>query len=208
MLYERADGTFAAGLLLKPSSENELAPLLMLEVEPDSSSDSGVPIPVVHEHVGSVEILGERYEQRIYFWGSQGLRVTLGRDGFPAVYEVLSDSSGARLLFVTENLEGAAASDFGDPLEGRRFAVERRVEAAPQAVVAGILEPGPVPLGPFVYLTRSGDVASVICRCMESRVETVVDSLEYELRPLEEVPPQLKELPSGFGFLRLPVAAL
>lgn len=221
LLYNRADRFFDTAVLLKPSPAAEgepgfdLAPLLLLEVDAGASVDSMVPVPVVYVHTGSAEIRGERYEQRTYLWkapSAQGVRMTLGRDGFPAIYEVLADSSGARPVFVTETLEGAAVGEFGDPLEGRRFAVERAVDETPDVVVAGILEPGPMPLGPFVYLTREArDIAAVICRCTDSRVETVAANLEYELRPIDDldlsglaVPPWMRQTPSPGRLLRLP----
>jgi len=222
LIYDRADRTFETAVLLTPRAAEEersgldLAPLLLQEVEPDTPLDSRV----VYLHSGSVEILGERHEQRTYLWelpatlkaeapSAQGVRMTLGRDGFPAIYEVLTDSSGARLIFVTETLEGAAAGEFGDPLEGRRFAIERAVDETPDVVVAGILEPGPMPLGPFLYLTRESlDVAAVICRCMESRVETVAENLGYELRPIEDLDLSGLALPAWLETTASPIQLL
>ena len=74
---------------------------------------------------------------------------------------------------------------------------------------------GLMPLGPFIYLTReSRDIAAVICRRMESRVESVVDSVEYELESIDDleqsglaVPPWLKETESPVELLRLPSAS-
>lgn len=226
LLYGRADGIFEAAVLLRPSPATEeqpgfhLAPLLMQEVEPDGFADSPAPIPVVYLYSGSVEVDGKSHAQRTYMWAAgdarsaQGFRMTLGDDGFPAIYEILTDASGARLIFVTQALESAAAGELGFPLEGRRFAIERAADELPEVVVAGVLEPGPTPLGPFVYLTRGpGDVATVICRCMESRVENVLDSLEYELRPIDDLaetglvlPSWLEQVPSPIPLLRLPAA--
>lgn len=229
LIYDRADRVFETAVLLTPTAEEQgraldLAPLLLQEVEPGAPLD---PTRVVYLYSGTVEILGERHEQRTYLWelpaagdaeasSAQGVRMTLGRDGFPAIYEVLTDSSGARLIFVTATLEGAAVGEFGDPLAGRSFAIERAVEETPDVVVAGILEPGPIPLGPFLYLTReSSDIAAVICRCMESRVETVAENLGYELRPIDDLdlsglalPPWLRTTEPAVQRLRLPDQAL
>jgi hypothetical protein len=193
-LYDRADGMFDEGNLLSPASNGSvdvnLAPLLIRE------SGSG---DAVYVHSGSVEIDGREMPQLTYLWAqersttAQGFRVTMDSDGFPAIYEVLDDATGARLLFVMEALESTAIEQFGDPLAGRRFSIERPVDDAPDVVVAGLLEPGPVPLGPFVYLNASGDVASIICRCMESRVESIADSMQYELTAIEH----LEGLPFG-----------
>jgi hypothetical protein len=161
---------------------------------------------VVYAHAGIVELQGREYDRRTYLWTvgpssrAQGIRATLGSDGFPTLYEVLTDASGARLIFVAQALEEAAIGQFGDPLAGRRFTIERAVEEAPDVVVAGTLEPGPIPLGPFVYVTApAGDVSSVICRCMESRVGAIVESLEYELVPIDELSASGLALPAWLG---------
>ena len=43
----------------------------------------------------------------------QGIRITLNSAGQPVIWEVLADSSRARLLFVSQNLEAAAVAEFG-----------------------------------------------------------------------------------------------
>ncbi len=55
----------------------------------------------------------------------QGIRITLNSAGQPGIWEVLADSSRAKLFFVSQNLEAAAMAEFGQPLPGRRFATER-----------------------------------------------------------------------------------
>jgi hypothetical protein len=226
-LYDRADRSFAAGVLLKPvavsadETETDLAPLLLQQADP-SEFGAKRPERVVSVLSGTVKIGTTSYEQRTYLWShpalstgdrpvAQGVRMTLGSDGFPAIYEVLTDSSGARPIFVTTVLEDAASAEFGDPLEGRRFAIERAVEDAPDVIVPGILEPGPTPLGPFVYLTEPAhDVATLICRCMPSQVEVILDSLEYRLEPVGDHDPSeiAKEALSLDQSLRLPSSAL
>lgn len=196
-LYERVDRIFAAGVLLKPAPgaiegiEFDLAPLLL--VQTDTQTTANVDTPVVHLQSGSVEIGGATYEQLTFVWWyptasaedrrGQGLRATLSGDGFPALYEVWGDASGARSIFVSSLLEASASAEFGAPLEERKYSIERSVDEAPAVVVPGILEPGPIPLGPFVYLTQTDhDVATLICRCSASQVERIVDSPNYELR--------------------------
>jgi hypothetical protein len=48
--------------------------------------------------------------------------MTLRSDGHPLVWEPLADSSGLRLLYVSESLEAAARTTLGEPLPGRAFA--------------------------------------------------------------------------------------
>ena len=53
-------------------------------------------------------------------------------------------------------------------------------------IVPAVLEDGPVPMGPFVYLlARSSDVATLLCRCSPARFDSVVVSDDYDLEPLE-----------------------
>lgn len=117
---------------------------------------------------------------------TQGLRLTLDDDGFPVLVEVLNDSSGLRVVYVARRLEAAAARDYGEPLPGRRFAIERSLEEQPRLVVPAVFEDGPEPSGPMVYLRAgSHDVGAVLCRCMPSQVEAIRDNLDYDLLPLE-----------------------
>jgi len=202
-LYERADEIFTAAHLLKPAEHADedairLAPLLMLEAGDESGIADPAGAPTVYYERSDVEIDGRTFEQWIYLWSypgssgespAQGIRMTLQADGFPAIFEVLRDSSGAQPVFVSTTLENEAAERLGSPLPGRRFSIEPSVQDAPRVVVPGVLEPGPMPLGPFVYVTeKTNDVATVICRCMPSQVESVIESSEYQLEPLGESP--------------------
>jgi hypothetical protein len=200
---ERLD---AAPLLMQETGgargEREPDPFGALEWDERGASRVVAAPPTVYFLDSTVEIGDRSYGQRTYRWwypapsgttapATQGIRVTSGQDEFPAVYEVLSDSSGARLIFVATAVEQAAAEEYGPPLPGRRFAIERAVEDAPDVIVAGVLESGPTPLGPFVYLSKqTRDVGTLICRCMPSQVDVVLDSTEYRLISLsaEELP--------------------
>ena len=83
-----------------------LAPLLL--VETDTQTTASDETPVVHLQTGTVEIGGTTYEQLTFVWWyptasaedrrAQGLRATLSGDGFPALYEVWGDASGARSI--------------------------------------------------------------------------------------------------------------
>ena len=209
-LYDRADGAFAWAGLLKPSAGREgrfvdLAPLLMQEVVDGDEAAPAWPLrPDVEAGRPTVffertEAVSEREipEQWAYLWwypprrgsqgGFQGVRLTLDPDGFPATVEVLRDSSGAWPVFVASGLE-ASASGARPAAAGRRFSIEPPLERAPRLVVPSLLDPGPVPLGPFVYLAReTHDVAMMICRCSPSRVDAVIEAAEYDLVPLTEL---------------------
>jgi hypothetical protein len=196
-----------------------LAPLLVQELDPDGETvrpgrlrrdeDGGTTVqagePTVYHVTSTTRLDGRDLSQHVYLWWypaqvdapptARGVRMTLGDDGFPFVWEALGDSAGVRPLFVAADLDAAATASRGDPLPGRAFAVERAVAERPEVVVAGLLEPGPVPLGPFVYLTPERDIAALICRCMPSRVERIEANLLYDLEPLD--PAWLAGLPAG-----------
>jgi len=199
-VYDRTDLDFEAGVLYKPAEGTAegtawtLAPLLIQEIRPEP--DTGIPEPpgptIVYYHESRLKIGVREYPQWTYLWshpdteGAQGIRMALGEDGFPAIYEVLHDSSGARLIFVAVTLEEEAKDAFGSPLPGRRFAVERSVEQTPDVVVGGLLESGPTPLGPFVYVwEQNRNINTVICRCMPSRVISIPSTATYDLAPLD-----------------------
>ena len=182
-VYDRTDRDFERAVMFRPDdaaselSGFTLAPLLIVE-----NGEPGRTPP---------EVTFERTDDGwTYRWwdpvsgNAQGVHLTLGNDGFPIVYEVLKDSSGARLLFVDSGLEERVAGEFGAPLRDRRFSVERSVDEAADVIVGGIFEPGSRPLGPFVYLKEeTHDVNVVLCRCMTPRVFDIVDSIAYRLSP-------------------------
>ena len=199
-VYERTDLDFEAGVLYKPAEGTAegaawtLAPLLIQEIRPGRGSNTPDPSgpTIVYYRQSSLQMEGRDHTQWTYLWSrpdtelAQGIRMTLGEDGFPEVYEVMRDSSGARLIFVAVTLEEEAKDAFGAPLPGRRFAVEPSVEQAPDVVVGACLESGPTPLGPIVYVReRDGNVNTVICRCMPSRVISIPNSETYVLAPLD-----------------------
>lgn len=187
-VYDASDRWYDRAALWKPAGSSgpafDLAPLLILET--GATGDAAGPAEVRFEE-SSIEIHGRSYRRWTFVWGGdgaglQGLRMTLDSEGFPAIYEILGDSSGARLIFVSSAVEQAASAAFGAPLTGRRFTVERSIDETPRVVVPGILEPGPAPLGPFVYLSAEArDVTSLICRCMPSLVEVIDTNTEYAL---------------------------
>jgi hypothetical protein len=113
----------------------------------------------------------------------QGLRITLNQAGEPAVWEVLADASKQRLIFVSKSTEEAAAREFGPPLPGRRHTIERSLHEAPGVTVARVIEDGPVPMGPMIYLeSQSHSVTTVICRCMPAQAKSLAGSAFYDLQ--------------------------
>jgi hypothetical protein len=117
----------------------------------------------------------------------QGIRITLNASGSPVIWEVLADDSGANLIFVSKLLEAAAIETFGPPLPGRRFTIESSLETAANAIVARVIEDGPVPMGPIVHLNAgSADISTLICRCMPTQAKNLLMTETYRLRTLAE----------------------
>ena len=163
-------------------------------------------LPTVYTASGIARIAGLPYDQRIFQWayGSSAarqrrestdvardsgsgadevpmtcaVRMTLGADGFPCVWEVWSDGD-VDLLFVSASLERAAEARFGPPLSGRRYSIERAIDRAPRTVVARVLDDGPIPMGPYVYLDRAHRVTTLLCRCMASQMREVAETRTY-----------------------------
>ena len=204
-IRERAEAHFVRAFYLKPAETNnatvqarQLAPLLIVEA-PDTSTLPDFPATTTHPRIffqPSRTILnGKQHEQMAYWWTyprnssrsrgalpAQGVRITLNSDGRPVIWEVLAETSGAAVIFVAQSLEAQAAREFGAPLKGRRFAVERSLTDVPDVVVARMIEDGPVTMGPIIYL-RAGtrDVTTVICRCMDAQARELAGQQEYEL---------------------------
>jgi hypothetical protein len=154
--------------------------------------------PAVYVWPETVQWKGTNHTQLTYLWfyraesrrpsesglPLQGIRITLSSSGQPVIWEVLADSSGAELTFVAQSLEAAASAEFGKPLPGRRYSVERGLDEAPETVVARVIDDGPVPMGPIVYLnagTRA--VSTLICRCMPAQSRKLSSTSTYRLLP-------------------------
>ncbi len=113
----------------------------------------------------------------------RGVRITLGEDGFPIVWEALSSQIGDPVLYVSRSLEERAAREQSPP-PARRFSIERPLEETPGVIVADVLADGPVPMGPYIYIGEppSRELESVLCRCSPSQVDEFSGTHYYELR--------------------------
>ncbi len=154
--------------------------------------------PAVYVGSDTVQRKQTAYAQLIYLWvyagealgpspsalGLQGVRITLDSSGQPGIWEVLTEHSGAELLFVSQRLETAALAEFGKPLPGRRYAIERSRSEVPLVVVARVLDDAPAVMGPMVYLSAgTHDASTLICRCMPAQVKALVGTSTYTLVP-------------------------
>jgi hypothetical protein len=229
VIQSRAATVFTNVVLFKPVEGGvesplaiQLAPLILQEVTQTNTANLGrdefgppdSPPQVVYE-VGSALVNQRSHQQFSHTWNYparspvgaagqkiQGVRLTLNAAGAPVIWEVRADSSGAEIIYVAQSLELAARAEFGPPLPGRKFSIERGLAEAANIVVANVIEDGPVVMGPIVYLQReTRDVTAVICRCMSAQFHTLAGQAEYELvaRQATNKPPA--------GFLAAPLEA-
>jgi hypothetical protein len=204
-IYERPNQEFTLAAFFKPLETGRtnlptftFAPLILQEI-PEGSSNSPAPsIATVYFRADRIPIHGRLHDQFTYLWvydagtapearsglRRQGIRITLDSAGEPAIWEVLADSSGARILFVSESIEEDAVAAFKKPSSGRRFACERDVREGPDTIVAQTIPEGPVPMGPIVYLgALTHDVCSIVCRCMASQAGRLAGQNDFTLEP-------------------------
>jgi hypothetical protein len=194
----------------------KLAPLILQEVKPAASAQAGAAAidrlgslevnsserqPTVY-YAPSTAIFGDTpHVQLIYLWcyadvppgtspsalAAQGVRITLNSSGEPVIWEVLADGSETEIFFVARSLEEAAKAEHGQPFPGRRFSTERALNALPKTVVARVIEDGPTPMGPIVYLAAgSHDIATLLCRCMPAQARRLTATSSYVLKPFPE----------------------
>jgi hypothetical protein len=207
-----ADDMFRYAFLYKPSQSDlpqllkTLAPLIIEQdtIGPRHHEAPELPNPaaelVVYTAIDEQVLAEEKYRRVTYFWCSpfgprlgqtdcrdpSGIHITIGEDGFPLVWEAWVSSPTTPILFVAEALEKKAADQFGPPAAGRRFSVERDTS---RAMIAGVLPDGPVPMGPYVYVTArpANDIVVVDCRCSPSLVQEFTNTRYYTLRPISDL---------------------
>lgn len=158
--------------------------------------------PTLYTDRSTITIRNVEYVQISYHWWfppmrtdsaatartSGGVRITLGEDGFPLLWEVLGSRGDTKTIFVSASLERAAVEAFGGPLPGRRYAVERRIANKAAAPVVRVLEDGPIPMGPYIYFdAKTHGVTTLLCRCMPSQVQRFVGTMYYDLAPVEKL---------------------
>lgn len=213
----RTATAFDLGLYYKPGEhgmtglERAVVPLIVDQADsrkpgpetlictPNAAGECLSRSATVYSATSGVTIGGHAFDQVLYVWfyhspdGGvvvRGVRVVVGPDGFPMLWEALSPDGPARVFFVSRALEELAARQHGSQTSPRRFAVERDVARAPGVVVARVLDDGPVAIGPWVYLGRppAREIVTVLCRCMPSQVSEFVRTMKYDLQPIEAIP--------------------
>jgi len=176
-------------------------------VSPNGTPTIDSSFPAVYVNPCTVRLNAIEYSQLEYVWAREshdaksrivwrGIRTTFDSEGFPLAWEILDSGHELKLIFVSISLELAAVDRVGGPLPGRRFASETSITMAPDFVVAGTVEDGPIPLGPYVYISaRPSVITALLCRCSPSGVDRFIDSRYYDVRPTEELEVLGFELP-------------
>lgn len=189
----------------EPDAVRRMAPLLVQGV-PDGSSLRRPPRiapaatpnsqPILKLDHSTATVVAGRHSQLAWTWQfssservhcghgrpiAQAVRMSLDSTGSPVIWEVFDCRERYVVVFVAKSLESAALRAYGAALPGRRFAVERSAEEQPNVIVAGVLEDGPEPMGPFVYLDETCRITTILCRCMPARFENAVETIIYRI---------------------------
>ena len=188
------DAPFKLARLYKPpvpgggSLQARLAPLFLLEVDNDTAP---VERMTVRCSTNTVSLNGQSHMQLWSSWDFAGDRQTSGqhwlcmildRDGKPFLWLIPPHADETTRLYVSQSLEAVARRQFGPPLPGRRFSVERDVQGDPRAVVAGVVSDGPVAMGPIVHLRQeTHEIATITCRCDTPQARELAGTVAYEL---------------------------
>jgi hypothetical protein len=212
--YDRCSTEFIEADFFKPLEKDpgdlsfQLAPLILHETETKPADLFGALMitngtllidlkrPTIYFDTDSVSFNGKPHVRFTYLWfyssdatttaaaPAQGIRLTLDSAGKPAIWEVLAQTGGLELVFVSHQLEALAEAEFGRPLAGCRHSIERGTNDAAQVVVPRAIDSGPVPMGPIVYLNaRDKSATTVICRCMAAQAKKVRQTTSYKLVP-------------------------
>jgi hypothetical protein len=204
----------------------KLAPLIIQEAGPSVPSAEGSARfgalegeqvdprrPAVYGREGEILVHGKTHLRLTYAWFYPtnyaspirptvcGFQVVLNSAGEPVIWETLPNGGEVRTFFVADSLEQAAAAEFGAPLKGRRYSTEPDVKERPGVLVARLLEDGPIPMGPIVYVAGPDDaITTILCRCMSAQTSNIVQNINYELLPLETLAEEAQSaLNSGGG---------
>ena len=150
--------------------------------------------PTLIVDMREVEHGGLTYRQLSFGWvytwsktsaNTRSICMTLAPDGFPCVWEVGGpQNTGTRRFYLSRSFEAKCVEQFGPPLPDRQNAAEQAKTDTPHTVIAGLVEDGPIPMGPYVYLQNdTHTIKAITCRCSPALVETIIDSRDYELKP-------------------------
>jgi len=203
---------------------NVFLPLIVQELADTNTHAHGtspliaVGIQNMRASVAAANIGGQPRMQVAYRWtmaSSVGpgaavkhheIRITIGSDGLPAFWEVRGDASRPQEVYAAQAVELKAAAAFKGSLPGRMFSLEPATNSIPSVVVPRVLQDGPVPMGPIIFVNQHGEIATLICRCMPSPAGKAVEVRLYEMAVEPDNGSGTPNAQSAVNFLRLPPA--
>jgi hypothetical protein len=171
--------------------------------------------PTVYTYVSTANIHGKSYGQLNYVWwfsdrpaispddAAAGhidggtLRLTLDRTNRPAIAEIILNCGCGHELYVAEDIENAAAREFGPPLEGAEYSIELRSNGKRPILVAGTFDRSSDPSRPLVVLQAGTHepLGLVFSVNPTSVTDDIAETHEFELRGYDT----LDRLPLGDG---------
>ena len=169
--------------------------------------------PVVYAYTSEAKIHDRRHPQVAYAWwfphrpamtandpaaghiDGDTLRVTLGSDHKPAVFEVMQSCGCGHLVYVSERVEQLARREFGEPKPEDVLAVQRKTGNPHGLIVMGtIAVPSEEPRPWVAIVPGYHSVLGVMCKDgLRIEDKGVVQRVAYDLADYE----QLERLPLG-----------
>ncbi|MHC5109142.1 MAG: hypothetical protein ACYTHJ_04595 [Planctomycetota bacterium] len=146
----------------------------------DRSIDIDLSQPVVYAEQDSAPTGVDGFMELRYAWCYRrnekvqvcGIRILIDQDGFPLLWSPI----------------GVGAADRQTVFLSSGVVDESVLLPSEDHLVVRTIEPGPIPMGPFVYV-RAADlrISTVLCRCMPSQVYEYESERWYLLRPMQDL---------------------
>ncbi|MFQ5489676.1 MAG: hypothetical protein ACE5GE_03040 [Phycisphaerae bacterium] len=158
--------------------------------------------PVVYTFASQAKINDRTYLQVNYVWwfperppmieddpaagpiDGGTLRITLDAQDQPAIVESSLNCGCAHEVFVSKELEAAARREFGPPLEGKQFSVERHIPGKHDVIVIDTFTPASVASQPLVLLAAGYHEVDQVKFIDSGRLDSmqIVEDLMYGIR--------------------------
>lgn len=184
-----------AGLVAKPNVNKNEARIVAVEAR-DGKLSIAERLPAVFVMPSTIDANGAILRQWTFVWWVaspehdtlliSAIRMTLGAEGRPIVWEALNQGLGTVGLFAAESFAKAIRLDQADPPDWMPSDILNS-DARCHATLVRVLADGPTPMGPMIYCDRSGSIATAACRCMPSQVEQVVRNDYYRVVQLDDL---------------------
>ncbi len=169
--------------------------------------------PVVYWTHGEARVGQRRYDQLIYVaWYPERpaltpndpqaghidgivVRITLDRHERPAIYEFVRSCGCFHTLWVAEFVEAEAREQFGPPIKGMRFAVQRDQPGRGLFIPELVPDDGSRPGRPVAFVSAGSHMVMIVRPLAGADVPPAVEKHTYRLEPYDN----LTRLPLGDG---------